>query len=67
VLVGHRWIGTTAMVATIGAALATADDDDQSLRVRWLFRVALLWAAALVGVAGHLGATLVWGADFLRP
>ena len=67
VLEWHRWIGTTAMVATIGAALATADADDQSLRVRWLFRVALLWAAALVGVAGHLGATLVWGADFLRP
>jgi uncharacterized membrane protein len=67
VLGWHRWIGTTAMVATIGAALATADADDQSLRVRWLFRVALLWAAALVGVAGHLGARLVWGADFLRP
>jgi hypothetical protein len=30
-------------------------------------RIALFWAAALVSVAGHLGARLVWGAEFLRP
>jgi len=62
----HRWIGTTAAVAIIGAALATACADRQSRTVRWLYRIALLWAAALVGVTGHLGARLVWGADFLR-
>jgi uncharacterized membrane protein len=63
----HRWIGTTAAVAIIGAALATAGADRQSPTVRWLYRIALFWAAALVGVTGHLGARLVWGADFLRP
>ena len=63
----HRWIGTTAALAIFGAALATAGADGQSPKVRWLYRIALFWAAALVGVAGHLGARLVWGADFLRP
>jgi hypothetical protein len=32
-----------------------------------LIIVAAVAAAALVGVTGHLGARLVWGADFLRP
>jgi len=63
----HRWLGAVAMVAIAGAALATAGADRQSRRTRWLYRIALFWAAALVGVAGHLGASLVWGADFLRP
>jgi len=63
----HRWMGTTAAVAIIGAALATAGAERQSPKVRWLYRIALFWAAALVGVTGHLGARLVWGADFLRP
>lgn len=63
----HRWSGTAAAVAAIGAALASAGMDCQSPRVRWLYRIALSWAAALIGIAGHLGAKLVWGADFLRP
>ena len=63
----HRWIGTAAAVAIIGTALATAGADRQSPTVRWLYRIALFFAAALVGVTGHLGARLVWGADFLRP
>jgi len=63
----HRWIGTAAAVATIGAALASAGIDRQSPKAQWLYRVALVWAAALVGITGHLGARLVWGADFLRP
>jgi len=32
-----------------------------------LYRIALFSAAACVAVAGHFGAVLVWGADFLRP
>jgi len=63
----HRWIGTAAMMATFGAALASACIDQQRSIVRWLYRIALFWAAALVSIAGHLGARLVWGADFLRP
>jgi uncharacterized membrane protein len=63
----HRWLGSVSAVAAIGAALATSRIDDRPTAVRWFYRVALFWAAALVGVAGHLGARLVWGADFLRP
>jgi uncharacterized membrane protein len=63
----HRWIGTAAVVATISAALASAGIDRQSPTTRWMYRIALVWAAALVGITGHLGARLVWGTGFLRP
>jgi uncharacterized membrane protein len=63
----HRWMGTAATVAIVGAALTTAGAKRQSPTLRWLYRIALVWAAMLVGVAGHLGAMLVWGAEFLRP
>jgi uncharacterized membrane protein len=66
VLEWHRWIGTAAVAATIGAALASAGIDRLST-LRWVYRIALFWAAALVGITAHLGARLVWGADFLRP
>jgi uncharacterized membrane protein len=63
----HRWLGVTAgVVAAAAAALATSEMDRPPRRL-WLYRIALFWAAALVAVAGHLGALLVWGADFLRP
>ena len=62
----HRWIGTAAAVAAIGAALASTALDRKSPTVRWLYRIALFWAAALVAITGHLGARLVWGADFLH-
>jgi hypothetical protein len=32
-----------------------------------VYRGALFGAAALVTIAGHLGAALVWGADFMKP
>ncbi len=44
-----------------------AADMDRPPKRLWLYRLALFWAAALVAVAGHFGAVLVWGADFLRP
>jgi uncharacterized membrane protein len=62
----HRWLGGAGAVAAVAAALATADMDRPPRRL-WLYRIALFWAAALVAVAGHFGALLVWGADFLRP
>jgi uncharacterized membrane protein len=62
----HRWLGVLAAIAAISAALTTGAIDDQPSR-QWLYRVALFSAAALVAVAGHFGAVLVWGADFLRP
>jgi hypothetical protein len=33
----------------------------------WMYRIALFSAAACVAVAGHFGAALVSGADFVRP
>ena len=63
----HRWLGTIAAVALLGAALATAGARDRSAAGLWVYRITLLWAAVLVAVAGHLGGLLVWGADFLRP
>jgi uncharacterized membrane protein len=62
----HRWLGGAGAVAAVAAALATAEIDRPPRRL-WLYRIALFWAAALVAVAGHFGALLVWGADFLRP
>ena len=63
----HRWTGVTAVAATIGAALASRRPYCQSRRSLVAYRCALFGAAALVAVAGHLGATLVWGTEFLRP
>jgi len=62
----HRWLGLLTALAAVTAALATGAIDGPSRRL-WLYRIALFSAAGLVGVAGHLGAVLVWGADFLRP
>jgi hypothetical protein len=33
----------------------------------FVYRAALFGATVLVAIAGHLGGTLVWGADFGRP
>jgi uncharacterized membrane protein len=62
----HRWFGLAGVVASVAAALATGEMDRPPRRL-WFYRIALFWAAALVAVAGHFGAVLVWGADFLRP
>jgi hypothetical protein len=62
----HRWLGLAGAVAAVAAALATGEMNRPPRRL-WLYRLALFWAAALVAVAGHVGAVLVWGADFLRP
>jgi uncharacterized membrane protein len=62
----HRWLGLIATAAAIATALATVGVDEEPRRQR-RYRIVLWSAAALVAVAGHLGAVLVWGADFLRP
>jgi len=49
----------------IGAALARAGVNRQSLKVRWRYRIVLFLAAAFAG-AEHVDARLD-GADFLRP
>ena len=66
-LAWHRWTGVTAVAATNGAALASRRSHVQSRRSLVVYRSALFGAAALVAIAGHLGAALVWGTEFLRP
>ena len=63
----HRWTGVTAVAATIGAALASKRSRVESRRSRVVYQGALFGATVLVAIAGHLGAALVWGPDFLRP
>ena len=62
----HRWLGTVAAVAVVGAALASAGARGRSPFALWVYRIALVWAATLVAVTGHFGGLLVWGAEFLR-
>jgi len=66
-LTWHRWTGSAAATGAIGAALISTWSPVPSGRSVYLYRAALFAAAALVAIAGHLGATLVWGADFFRP
>ncbi len=62
----HRWLGMTATVVTIGAAITTVGPRGSAAK-RSMYLAALFVAAALIVVTGHLGGVLVWGADFLRP
>jgi uncharacterized membrane protein len=64
----HRWFGISAAIVAVAAAL-TAGSVVHHPRPQqlWAYRGAIFCAAGLVGIAGHLGALLVWGADFLRP
>jgi len=66
-LTSHRWTGVAAVAATIGAALASRRSHVESHRSLVVYRGALFGAAVLVAIAGHLGAALVWGPDFLGP
>lgn len=57
----HRWIATIATSVTNLAALASLD-----ARARRLYQVLLFVAALGIGIAGHLGGLLVWGANFFQ-
>lgn len=63
----HRWIGIAGATAAIGAAALSWRLRQQSKAGLFVYQATLLGAAALIGLAGHLGGTLVWGADFLHP
>jgi uncharacterized membrane protein len=63
----HRWLGTLAATGVVAAALATTGADGPSPTARWIYQIALFGAAACVGVTGHFGGVLVWGANFLHP
>jgi uncharacterized membrane protein len=66
-LTWHTWTGVAAAAGAIGAALTSTWSGVPSGRSVYVYRTALFGAAALVAIAGHLGGTLVWGADFFRP
>src|SRR5438045_1725105 len=67
-LAWHRWFGISAAIVAVAAALTSRSIvHDPPPRQMWVYRGIVFCAAGLVGVAGHLGAVLVWGADFLRP
>ena len=66
-LAWHGGVGVAGAVGAIGAALLATGAHDRTRGRRVAYRAALFGAAALVAVAGHLGGTLVWGAEFLRP
>lgn len=63
----HRWLGVAAAVAAIVAALLALVDRPAAPGggARAIYRVALLAAALLVGLAGHFGGSLVHGSDHL--
>jgi uncharacterized membrane protein len=67
VLEWHRWIGVAGATVAIGAAVVSTQLRAQSKHWLVLYQAGLFGAAALIGLAGHLGGTLVWGADFLHP
>jgi uncharacterized membrane protein len=61
----HRWLALVATGATLIAATTTFGAPQSTSRRR-LYRVLLFVSAAAIGVAAHLGAALVWGANFLH-
>jgi uncharacterized membrane protein len=60
----HRWVGIAGAVISSAAALLSSTRPDRSPRSVGAYRLALFAAAVLVGIAGHLGGMLVWGAPF---
>lgn len=62
----HRWVGvSTALVA--GGALFACERSQRADGESWKrpYRVALMMGALLVAVAGHLGAALIYGWEYL--
>jgi uncharacterized membrane protein len=63
----HRWMGMGGAAAALGAAVLSRRLRAQSKPRVFAYRAALLGAATLIAIAGHLGGTLVWGEAFLHP
>jgi uncharacterized membrane protein len=61
----HRWLGVAGATAAIGAAALSTQLHARPKHSSVAYQAALFGAATLIGLAGHLGGTLVWGADFL--
>ena len=68
VLTWHRWVGTSTAIWAVGLAILAEFSerrDHPPLLGHW-FRVLLAAGAGLVGSAGFLGASLVYGLDHLK-
>jgi mono/diheme cytochrome c family protein/uncharacterized membrane protein len=61
----HRWIGTVAGLWALATVLLSERDVHRNRR-SLLFRITLWTGTLLMGAAGHLGGTLVHGADFFN-
>ena len=64
-LMWHRWLGvSTALLAMLAWFTAHCWADDHQLARRWIPRFIIWLTAVLVAIAAHLGARIVWGADY---
>jgi uncharacterized membrane protein len=61
----HRLLGTAAAIAVVATTLTTTAAAMRDPNGWWPYRMSLFTTAVLVGIAGHLGAVLVWGANFV--
>lgn len=62
----HRWLGvTTAVLALVALGACERAHRRDSPRWRWAYRATLGLGSLVVGAAGHWGAALVYGWDYL--
>lgn len=63
VLLFHRWAGTSAGVLIVGTAILSelSHRRERSRALKTAYRCGLLLSVLAVGLAGHLGATLIYG------
>jgi uncharacterized membrane protein len=61
----HRWLGIAATVLAGAAAwVAFRFAHAETTGGRWLRRLSVWLTAAILSVAAHLGALMVWGEDY---
>lgn len=65
VLWRHRWLGVSVAVISVFAAALSCLHRDRKAWVR-AYRITLGCVAILVGLTGHLGATLIYGLDYFK-
>ena len=64
-LVWHRWLGVvTAVLAVVAWLVAHRWAEDPRPGFRWIPRSISWLTAVLLAIAAHLGALIVWGADY---
>lgn len=64
-LLWHRWLGvSTAVLAVFAWLAAHCWADDVRPGFRWIPRSITWLTAVFLAIAAHLGALIVWGADY---